>query len=324
MTKINSYIKLGLSVVLLTGLSMTAFAQNGGSAGSFSRLGFGPRGMAMGNALVANAENGIYSYYNPALAAQSSFTQIDLSTAAMSFDRSLNTASGTFQLPPTAGVSLSIINANVSDIDGRSSSGYHTEMLSTQEYQIAAALGQEIGDRFSIGVGLKYYISDLHNDLSNAKTLGIDIGILYLFSDRFKAGAVVRDLLASYRWSSGTLYGDNSSSRADDFPTQIQLGVSYILTPTLSINIEGGKIVHQHQSKTNFKIGSTYQLHERITLRGGWQIDDLSSLKQTDHFSTGFSVHLPFDLFSPSIDYAFVQEPSNISYMHTFGIQLKL
>ena len=320
----SALIKFGILILLLTGFTISTLAQSGGQAGSFSRMGFGPRGMAMGNALISNTSNGVYSYYNPALAAQSAGTQVDFSTAAMSFDRSLNTASGTFELPPTAGASFSIINANVSDIDGRTSSGYHTDMLSTQEYQIAAAFGQQITDHFSVGIGLKYYISDLHNDLPSATTLGLDIGMLYLFSDRLQAAAVIRDLLASYSWSSGTLYGDNSSARTDDFPKQIQFGLSYQLISNLLISFEGGQIVHKNKSANNLKIGSTYQLHERISLRGGWQINDLSSIRQTNHFSTGFSVHLPFDLFSPSVDYAFVQEPNNISYMHTFGIQIKL
>jgi hypothetical protein len=317
--------KLHIALFLLFwGASSAAIAQNGGSAGSFSRMGFGPRGMAMGNALISHTENGIYSYYNPALAAQSMNTQVDFSTAAMSFDRSLNTASGTFALPPTAGASFSIINANVSDIDGRTSSGYHTTMLSTHEYQIAAAFGQQIRDHFSMGVGLKYYISDLHNDLPNATTLGLDLGILYRFSDRLQAGAVIRDLLASYRWSSGSLYGDNSSALTDAFPIQLQFGLSYQLIPALLLSLEGGQIMHEGNAENNLKIGSSYQFHERMTVRGGWQINDLSSIQQTNHFSTGFSVHLPFDLFSPSVDYAFVQEPNNISYMHTFGIQLTL
>ncbi|MDZ7659213.1 MAG: hypothetical protein U5J89_08035 [Fodinibius sp.] len=224
------------------GFTASTIAQNGGSAGSFSRMGFGPRGMAMGNALISNTTNGTFSYYNPALIAQSTGTQVDFSTAAMSFDRSLNTASGTFELPPTAGASLSLINANVSDIDGRTSSGYHTDMLSTQEYQIAAAFGQQISDHLSVGIGLKYYISDLHNDLPNATTLGLDVGVLYMFSDRLQAGAVIRDLLASYSWSSGTLYGDNSSARTDAFPTQLQFRfvISSYPRPT-----------HKHRRRTN-------------------------------------------------------------------------
>lgn len=302
---------------------LLSMGQNGGSAGAFSRLGFGPRGMAMGNAMGSVSSDGIFAYYNPALAALTTKSQIDLGTSAMSFDRTLNTASGVFRLPPTGGLSVSIINANVSNIDGRTSSGYHTDMLSTHEYQISAIMGQQLSSSISAGIGLKYYLSDLHNELPNAKTLGIDIGLLYTISDQLQVGATVRDLLASYNWNSGTLYGDDSSSQTNAFPLQIQLGGSYQLFPELSVSMQGGQHLFKDKSVTNLQLGGRYNLHERFTLRGGLQVQNLSSIADTNQFSTGFSIHLPFDLLSPSIDYAFVQEPNNISYMHTFGIQLQ-
>lgn len=312
-------------LILIFCLNLPALAQTGGSAGAFSRMGFGPRGMAMGNALTSVTDQGIYSYYNPALAAQiASDNQVDFSTAAMSFDRSFNTANGTFQMPPSAGISLSIINANVANIDGRSVDGYDTGTLKTHEYQIASALGIEISSGFSVGIGLKYLIADYHSDLSNAKTLALDFGALYTFSDRLKAGFTVKDLLASYNWNSSTLFGDDSSGRIDDFPTQFQVGLSYYPFSGLLLSLESGHITHENFSANNFRIGSSYDLHERLTLRAGWQVDDLSSLTNSNHFSTGFSVHLPFDFLSPSMDYAFIQERNYISFMHTFGLRLNL
>lgn len=311
--------------ILVCGIPSVSFSQTGGLAGAFSRMGFGPRGMAMGNALTSVTDQGIYSYYNPALAAQvASGSQVDFATAAMSFDRSFNTANGTFRLPPSAGISLSLINANVADIDGRSIDGYDTGTLKTHEYQIASALGIEISSGFSLGIGLKYFIADYHSDLSNAKTLALDFGALYTFSDRLKAGFTVQDLLASYSWNSGTLFGDDSSARTNDFPTQFRVGLSYYPFSELLLSLEGGYITHENFSANNFRIGSSYDLHERLTLRAGWQIDDLSSLKSSNHFSTGFSVHLPFDFLSPSVDYAFIQERNYISFMHTFGLRLNL
>lgn len=300
-----------------------SMGQNGGSAGAFSRLGFGPRGMATGNAMVSVSSNGIFGYYNPALAALTTKLQVDLSTSAMSFDRTLNTASGVFRLPPTGGLAVSIINANVSNIDGRTSSGYHTDMLSTHEYQISAMMGQQLSSSLSAGIGLKYYLSDLHSELPNATTLGIDIGILYHFSDQLQLGATIRDLLASYNWNSGTLYGDDSSAQINTFPLQIQFGGSYQFSQKLSASIQGGQRIYEDKSVNNIQLGGWYNIHERFTLRSGWQVQDLSSIGTTNQFSAGFSIHLPFDLLSPSIDYAFVQEPNNISYMHTFGIQFQ-
>lgn len=310
---------------LFLGWSAVSHAQNGGAAGSFSRIGFGPRGMAMGNALTSVTTEGIYSYYNPALAAHCpDGNQIDLATAAMSFDRSFNSASGSFHLPPTAGITLSVINANVTDIDGRSTDGYYTGTLETHEYQIAAAIGLQLSPRLSVGLGLKYFIADYHTDLSSAKTLGLDIGLLYELSDRLRIGGAVQDLLAAYNWDSGSLYGDDSSGRTDSFPKRIRLGISYLITPDLILSLEGGRLMAKGTSSDNLHIGTAYHLHERITVRAGWQVDELTSFKQSSHGSTGFSIHLPFDLLSPSVDYAFKQESNRISYMHTFGLRLNL
>lgn len=322
----NKYIAvfLGFTLLVLGFVSVTS-AQNRGTAGAFSRIGFGPRGMAMGNALTSVTDGGIYSYYNPALAAHvKEGNQVDFATAAMSFDRSFNTVNGTFRLPPSAGITLSVLNANVSGIDGRDRNGYDTGTLKTHEYQIATALGLQISDNISAGVRLKYFIADYHTDLKNATTLGLDLGLLYKFSDRFQAGFTARDLLAAYTWDSDSLYGDESSGRTDDFPTQFRVGASYFMTENWVLSLEGGRLKHETGSSNNLRIGSSFDLHERVTLRAGWQIDVLSSPKRSNHGSAGFSIHLPFDLLSPSVDYAFIQEGNNISYMHTFGLRLNI
>lgn len=326
MCNLRKSLNLTIGILMLSFcLSLPAFAQHGGEAGTFSRIGFGPRGMAMGNALVSVSGQGIYSYYNPALAAYAAAgNQIDFSTAAMSFDRNFNTANSTFRLPPTAGMTISLMNANVNNIDARSADGYDTGTLNTHEYQIAAALGVQLTEKLSAGLGLKYFLADYHTGLSTAKTLGLDLGLLYQFFDRFRAGAAIKDLLASYRWDSSPLYGDESSARIDNFPKQLRIGTSYDVTSTLLLSLEGGRTIYKDNSKNNLRLGGSYHLHERITIRAGWQIDELSSPKNQNHGSAGFSIHLPFDLLSPSVDYAFIQEGNNISYMHTFGLRLNL
>lgn len=325
MRTFKSYIIASWLLIFLLALNTPILAQNSGEAGSFSRIGFGPRGMAMGNALISVLGEGTYSYYNPALAAHAPVgNQIDFGTAAMNFDRSFNTANITFRLPPSAGITLSIMNANVNNIDGRSIDGYDTGTLNTHEYQIATTLGLNLTEQLSAGLGLKYYIADYHPELTMAKTLGLDLGLLYQFSKRLRVGVTIKDLLASYSWNSGPLYGDESSAQTDDFPRQFRIGASYQVTLDLLLSLEGGQSTYQNSTTNNLRIGSSYNPHERITIRAGWQIDELSSLKNSNHGSTGFSIHLPFDLLSPSVDYAFIQERNNISYMHTFGLRLNL
>lgn len=313
-------------------LPQILLAQTGGAAGSFSRIGFGPRGMAMGNALSAVIDVGVYSYYNPALAASTvRGQQFDISTSLMSFDRNLHKANATFTLPPNAGMSFSVINASVSGIDGRTRSGYHTEMLSTNEFQFATSFGIRVNPRIYIGIGIKYFLADYHEALENTPSFGFGLGALYRVTDKLTMGATVQDLLAGYTWNSGIFYDDDSNTRTkDQFPIRYRFGASYKLTDKLLLALEPGMLRLPGSANSNadsifqLRTGARYLLHERITVRAGWQIKDLQSVRTSNNFSAGFSVLLPLDLLSSSIDYAFVPEPTGISTMHVFGIKINL
>ena len=108
--------------------------------GSFSRLGFGARGMGMGNAMSAVIDGSLVSYYNPALAPFQVGNSFQTSYSILSLDRSLNfinytrrfelgkkvNPDGTIVPRSIAGISVGIINAGVSNIDGRDSDGRKT------------------------------------------------------------------------------------------------------------------------------------------------------------------------------------------------------
>ena len=56
-----------LLIILFLVLAGTANAQVGSYAGAFARMGFGARGLSMGNALVSDAFGDVSGYYNPSL-----------------------------------------------------------------------------------------------------------------------------------------------------------------------------------------------------------------------------------------------------------------
>ena len=115
--------KILFLLIISTGLwSLSeADAQN---AGVFSRMGFGARGVAMSNALVADASGDTSPYYNPALAPFISGQNFAASTAFMTLDRTLQFLEFATPLRPRAGVAGGLIHASVSNIDGRDGSGY--------------------------------------------------------------------------------------------------------------------------------------------------------------------------------------------------------
>ena len=324
-------------------------AQSGGLTGAFSRIGFGPRGISMGNALTATVEDGSYSYYNPAhAAAERESIQLDFSSAALSFDRQLHMVGAHFQLPPSAGISISLINARTGNIDGRTTSGYHTETLSTSEYQLISNFGIRLTDSFSAGVGIKYNLANFHSDVPNSSGVGFDLGFMKKLGSRWVIGAAVHDLFATNRYDTADLYGSTTSSETrQDFPTRIKTGLSAELSDQLLISaeyevqVQNSEILRQttdlidgrpvtrtvtDEVTTNTqigRIGGRYLIHERITVRSGVQLLDINH-DLLIRPSGGFSLHLPFDRFTPSIDYAFAREPGGISTMHLFSIRIHI
>lgn len=317
--------------------------------GAFSRMGFSPRGMAMGNTMTAVNHEGSYGYYNPAMAAMSSGSiQVDLSTAALQFDRQLHMFTAHFQLPPMAGFSLSLINARVSNIDGRSQSGYHTEYLSTAEYQLFGNFGLRFSDSVWAGIGIKYNLADFHEEISSSSNIGIDLGIRTAITSQLTAAIAIKDLLTENDIDTANLYTtDSATDSAQPYPVRVLAGLAYEFNNEwlLSLDIEQrfhqSKLVRTVTVQNNgfdqtrvvrddvsygsqyIRVGNRYHLHERFTIRGGFQLHNISA--ETRFLpSGGFSLHLPFDSLSPSIDYAFMREPNRISNMHVFSLRLNI
>lgn len=337
-----------LTSITLSIVSTEISAQNGGFAGASTRLGLNPKTMAMSNAMTASTSQGIYGYYNPALAAlYSDNTQLDISIASLKYDRVYQTLGASFKIPPNAGLSINLIRTGVNNIDGRSLSGYPTEQFNTSEYQLLAAFGIQLSEKLNAGLGFKVNYADLNDDLPTSLSVGIDIGFLYKISPNLNAGFAVQDIFSEYSWESSELYGTDQARKViNKFPTRIKWGLSYhntLFTASVDYEIqaytsdvretenfvESGKVTIIESISTlntnsqQLRVGGAWNAHERFTLRTGYQLPDLADSKSWGA-SAGFSVYLPFDKYSPSIDYAFVIEPNQISNMHVFSLSLKL
>ncbi len=199
----------------------------GQSAGTFSRMGFGARGMALGNALAADVRGDASPYYNPALAPQATRQHIMASKAFMRFDRGMQFLQFATPIQPSAGLAVGLIHAGVSHIDGRDASGYHTQMYSTDEFAFFLAFGTHLGQRLSVGVGLQLFRTDLLDEIEPVHSIGIDVGVMVDVTDRLRLAFVVDDLLARYSWDTSGLYGAEGGTTSDRFPLRLRVGASY-------------------------------------------------------------------------------------------------
>ncbi|MEQ9091273.1 MAG: hypothetical protein RIE52_09290 [Balneola sp.] len=338
-----------ISLILFTFITTgTVFSQSGGFAGASQRIGYGPEALAMSNAMTAVTTNGSNAHYNPAHSALLlTYIPLNLSVSSLSYDRIHQTFGAVFQLPPSAGVTVGLLRSGIDEIDGRTVSGYPNGSFDVSEYQLFTAFGIRLSEKLNAGFGFKLNYADYHDDLDAETSVGIDLGFLYKINNHINFGFSIQDMFAEYRWNSAELYNQNESRNViNKFPTRFKWGLAYqkeqytvsadyeiqALSSEVTeeeIFISGGRpvlISTTSELKTNvqqFRLGGSWNVHERLTLRGGYNLPDLSN---TDSWgaSSGFSLYLPFDKFSPSIGYAFVLEPNRISNMHVFSLSLKL
>jgi hypothetical protein len=279
-------------------------AQTAGRAGAFARMGFGARGMGMGNAMTAVITGEVSSYYNPALPAFSTARYAAASFGILSLDRSLNFLSFTQPIHPTGGLSLGLINAGVRDIDGRDADGGQTGTYSTYENQVYLSFSNRVDENVSIGVTMKLYHSKLFEGVTTT-TVGFDAGIVVRPVDHFTVGLALQDIGSKYKWNTKDVNADGKETE-DKFPMMKRLGFAYEIPGHDAVaaidmeNTAGGSLT--------FRGGVEYAIVEQFTLRGGADRvesgGDATGVKPT----FGFTLNRPVGGWSPSISYAYTHE----------------
>jgi hypothetical protein len=176
--------------------------------GAFSRIGFGARGIGMGNAMSSVTEGELVSYYNPAISAFQENNSFHAGYTFLTLDRSLNFFNYTRRFDfystadtetenrkprTTAGLSVGVINAGVSNIDGRDNNGLPTGELSTSENQFFIGLANRFSEKLSIGLAVKFYYYSLYEDIT-ASNVGFDFGALYRVNQNFNISLIIADI----------------------------------------------------------------------------------------------------------------------------------
>jgi hypothetical protein len=315
---VSTIVLLSLIVFSVAFSQLQSSSSDGGLAGGPMRMGFGARGMAMGNAMTAVLSGDVQSYYNPALVPFESDPTVSATYGVLSLDRKLNFLSYTKSLKPNAGFSLSIINAGVGNIDGRDPDGNHTETYSTSENAFMFSFGIKPSPSFAFGVTAKILYYSLFTGMKST-TAGVDIGVLYLLSQEFAIGAVLQDINAKYKWDSSQLYGQLGSSYSDYLPSRKRIGLSWM--PQSYPLILSGEI-ESIGSAQYARVGSEIEVYDGVHIRGG--IDQIGMNADLPvKPSLGISVQTKVANWTPSFDYAYVFEPYSPSGIHILSLALR-
>ena len=327
-----------LLIVFLLSLKVLLYAQPkfvdiNSAPGAFSRMGFGPRGMAMGNSISAVTEGNLVAYYNPASSVFQNGNEFSTSYTFLSLDRSLNFLNFTRRFDfysskdtsenrkpaSTAGLSVGIINSGVRNIDGRDDDGYSTGNLSTSENQFFLAVAIKFSGKFAIGLSTKYYYYKLYQDVT-ANSLGFDLGAIYILNDRWSFSLVVSDLNSEYKWDSTPVYDEDGTTTENKFPTTEKIGVCYKI-PEFNL-LTTAEFVNDNFGTKMIRFGIEYAIFEQFLLRGGidnWFVNDPD---QPIYPSLGFAYSKDIGFMKIGVEYAFVIEQYSPSDRHVIGINL--
>ena len=314
-----------VAIILLSFfMSMNALSQFessssvGGLAGAPMRMGFGARGMAMGNAMTAVISGDVQSYYNPATVPFESEPTVAATYGVLSLDRKLNYLSYTKSLQPNAGFSLSIINAGVENIDGRDRDGIHTENYSTSENNFLLSFGLKPTPDFAFGVTAKILYYSLFAGIKST-TAAIDIGVIYLLSQQLTLGAVVQDITAKYKWDTSTLYGQLGNTSSDYFPLRKRIGLSW-MPKDYPILLSGE--FESIGSSLYIRAGSEIEVYNGVHILGG--IDQIAiNVDLPVKPTLGISVQTKVANWTPSFQYAYIFEPYSPSGIHILSLTLR-
>lgn len=307
------------------------FSKYNSMAGSFSRMGFGARGMGMGNSMGAVIQGNLNSYYNPALSAFQEKNYFQTSYSFLSLDRSLNFLNFTKNFKfgkskidttkprSTAGISLGIINAGVSNIDGRDSQGERTGTLSTSENQFFLSFSNRFSEKLALGIGLKFYYYKLYEEITST-AFGIDIGALYKFNKKLTLAVSLTDINTKYKWDTSSIYGTEGNSTINNFPLLFKLAAAYKFDdPNFLLTAD----VEHSNAETDFlRIGAEYIIFENLFLRSGIDRMSLSNSDIPMRPTFGFSYFRLYSKLQIGINYAFVIEPYSSSDQHIVGVEV--
>ncbi len=333
-------------LILFLFASVNAFSQVGSYAGSFARLGFGARGMGMGNAMVSNVFGDASGYYNPALACFQDKGVVNLGYTFLSLDRKLNFIgfSKKFKLPNQdrggAGISFSLINSGVNNIDGRDNDGTQIGTFTTYENQFYLGTSFLLSEQFAAGVGFKMYLSKLFDKVTTT-SIAFDIGAVYKHSENLSFGIAIKDISAKYKWDTSDLYGSNGNTTEDKFPLLVNIGSSYLLPKNIgSVSLEfesyfNPKIKDKNTGETltrknisYLKFGGEINLNENIKLRAG--MDRIDFTNSTEDIGGNLKPSFGVGFIKPlgkstmlGLDYSFQIEPYSKDPIQNIGINFK-
>ena len=308
MNRINQYI-----ISVLSAFSLLNAGDKASFAGGFLRMGASARAMAMGSGFTAEIDAGFAAYHNPGSIVFTNKRQLGFSHHFLPLSRRFMAANFSIPIPPSAGLGIAWISAGTDKIDGRTSSGEHTQYLSTSEDAFMISFAQRILPWFSAGLNIKILKHQLPMNTMDlaGKGIGMDFGVFIRTEKGANLAFMVQDLNSRYHWKTDKIF-ERGKEYVEQFPTLYRVGTTFHYGKAY-VAADGGMIMNGKELLGyTIRIGGEYPYMDHYFIRAGLGNGRMS-----------VGVGLDWSLLKDNdakLDYAFVFEnPAGSAHIFTYA-----
>ena len=328
---IISLFALLLAPVVNAQILPTLGGERAGTSGfQFLKLPYDARASALGETVVADANDVSALVWNPALIARLPGVQAGFHHTAYFVDVSLDFAGVTWKLPQGVSLGASLQTMNSGDMD------VTTEIEPTGTGQtfrlvdVAAGLtvAQQLTDLFAYGITTKYVQESVAG--LKADAIVFDLGIHYMVG---ATGARMAVAVRNFGFD-GRPEGELNRPVIASDPIQIESDFEAMTPPTtfhlgfaydVFSNTDGNSLTvlaqlnNPNDNAEYWTTGAEYGWNQTLFLRAGYRF----GIEEMDAPSVGAGFRLPFAGRSLSIDYGF-NRMERLGNVHRFGLNVTL
>lgn len=314
---------LSLNLLMFAVCSL-AFGQDkvGTTAAPFLSINVGARASAMGGAYVAYANDLDGLHWNPAGLTQINQNGATFTNANWFVGSQFYNAVGALKLGENNGtlairvMSLNYGDIQVTTVDRPEGTG---EVFQPQDLSVGVSYGRNLTEQFSFGATVKFVNQNIWS--SNASTLALDLGVLYVSKVRgFRIGMSVAnfggdlkmtgdDLRVAHDISGNNGNNDRLAAILDTkewpLPLMFRVGIGVdVFRTERNYMIASLDAKHPNDNAPSFDAGFEYGFRDLLYLRGGYR--NLLIGEETDSgFTAGFGASFSYQSSQIDVGYSY-------------------
>jgi hypothetical protein len=301
------------------------------SAFQFLKIGAGARGVAMGEAFVAVANDASALYWNPAGLSQAAENQVLVAHTEYVAEVKHDYVGAMYRITDNDAVGISLTSLHMKDMEITT----ETQPFGTGRYfsfgdvGIGVTYARKMTDQFSFGATVRYVEETL--DVLKMRSVMVDLGTYYwtgLGTARF--AVVISNFGADVAPEGTAVRSDGtsmSSFQSFSVPTQFKLG--FAMDPVLTDDqrlTASVQLNHPNDNAENVRLGVEYAWQNTFFLRGGVKRTIGQQLLGADEtseesYTLGAGVRIITGLTTVGADYAYANF-SLLGSVHRISVTL--